>query len=126
MNPLLRVLLRIIQLYSPWRFPGVCRRNKGRYSTNHGQKISRKLPEICHKVARKLQKQVARKWPEYHEKVIRQSWESHETVMTVMRQSLYSLLLYSSCKLYRHVCSCLFNEMATYVLNGLPFRQMPW
>ena len=52
-----------------------------------------------------------------HETIMRQSWDSHETVMrqswdryeTVMRLSWDSLLLYSSCRLCRHVCSCLFS-----------------
>ena len=35
-----------------------------------------------------------------------QSWDSHETVM---KQSWDSLLLYSSCRPCRHVCSCLFS-----------------
>ena len=37
-----------------------------------------------------------------HDTVFRQSWDSHETVL---RQSWDSLLLYSSCRLCRHVCS---------------------
>ena len=87
------------------------------------QKVVRKLPDSCteswQKVDRKLTEswqKVAKKLTESHETVMRQSWDSHETVMkqswdsheTVMRQSWDSLLFFSSCRLFRHVCSCLF------------------
>ena len=61
-----------------------------------------------------------------HETVMIQSWYSHETVKrqsrdsqeTVKRQSWDSVLLYSSCKLCRHVCSCLFSKRSPNFHQG--------
>ena len=58
-----------------------------------------------------------------HETVMRQLWDSHETVMrqswdsheTIMRQSWDRLVLYSSCRPCRHVCSCLFWNVSQWV-----------
>ena len=82
--------------------------------TESFQKVARILPESCQKVSRKLP----------------------ESCQTVMRQSWDSLLLYFSCSLYGHVCSCLFNEWISEWVSdppiewphdhGLPFRQRPW
>ena len=44
---------------------------------------------------------------------------------TVMRKSWDSLLLYSSCRPCRHVCSCLFLEMMSHLLNGWPHDHGP-
>ena len=79
----------------------------------------RKLQESCQQVDKKSWDSnftVMRQSWDSHETVIGQSWDSHEKVMrhpwdsheTVMRQTWGSLLLYSSCRLCRHVCSCLF------------------
>ena len=66
------------------------------------------------------------------ETVMRQSWDSHETVM---RQSWDSLLLYSSCRLCRHVRSCLFSEMISqwvtlqqggHMAMAFSLRRRPW
>ena len=59
-----------------------------------------------------------------HEKVMRKLWESH---MKAMRQPWESLLLYSSCILCTHVCSCIFsystiNWEQGAILPGLAFQ----